>query len=46
MAQRIVIYYRFAGYIEIPVCDDEVFTSDTRQGVSVSYISKALSETA
>ena len=42
--QRIVIYYRFVGYIEIP----EIFTRDnyvanTRQGVSVEYIPKALS---
>lgn len=42
--QRIVIYYRFVGYIEIP----ETFTRDnyvanTRQGVSVEYIPKALS---
>ena len=33
--QRIVIYYRFVGYIEIP---DSVFksnyTADTRQGVA------------
>ena len=44
--QRIVIYYQFVGYIEVPVSDDELFTNDTRQGVAVSYISKALPETA
>ena len=41
--QRIVIFYRFVGYIEIP---ESAFTSpltkDTRQGVAVSYIPKAL----
>lgn len=44
--QKIVIYYRFVGYIEVPVSDDKLFTNDTRQGVAVSYISKALPETA
>lgn len=38
--QRIVIYYRFVGYIEIP---DSVFSrnykADTRQGVAGEYIS-------
>lgn len=38
--QRIVIHYRFVGYIEIP---DSVFSrnykADTRQGVAVEYIS-------
>ena len=40
-AQRIVIYYRFVGYIELP---DSVFQrsdryrADTRQGVAVEYI--------
>ena len=41
--QRIVIFYRFVGYIEIP---ESAFlsplTKDTRQGVAVSYIPKAL----
>jgi site-specific DNA recombinase len=40
-SQRIVIYYRFVGYIEIP---DSVFssnyTADTRQGVAVEYVRK------
>ena len=32
--QRVVIYYRFVGYLEIP--DEETrFSEDTRQGVSV-----------
>ena len=37
--QRIVIYYRFVGYIELP---DEYFKvnykADTRSGVAVEYI--------
>ena len=41
--QRIVIFYRFVGYIEIP---ESAFSrpliKDTRQGVSVSYIPKAI----
>lgn len=41
--QRIVIYYRFVGYIEIP---DSAFsnnyTADTRQGVAVEYVPKAI----
>ena len=35
--QRIAIYYRFVGYIEIPV-DDEYYIANTRQGVAVEYI--------
>ena len=42
--QRIVIYYRFVGYIELP--DKIPIVNDTRQGVAVNYISGALSETA
>jgi hypothetical protein len=35
--QRVVIYYRFVGYLEIP--DEETrFSEDTRQGVLVEYI--------
>ncbi|NCA80198.1 MAG: DUF4368 domain-containing protein [Sphingobacteriia bacterium] len=41
--QRIVIYYKFVGYIEIP---EEAFSrnyrEDTRQGVAVEYIPKAV----
>jgi hypothetical protein len=34
----VVIYYRFVGYLEIP--DEETrLSKDTRQGVSVEYIS-------
>ena len=42
-SQRIVIYYRFVGYIEIPerfTCEN--YVADTRQGVAVEYIPKAL----
>ncbi|MGI6746503.1 MAG: DUF4368 domain-containing protein [Acutalibacteraceae bacterium] len=41
--QHIVIYYRFVGYVEWP---DSVFSSnykaDTRQGVAVEYVPKAI----
>ena len=41
--QRIVIFYRFVGYIEIPESAfSRPLTKDTRQGVAVSYIPKAL----
>lgn len=41
--QRIVIFYRFVGYIEIPESAFvQPLTKDTRQGVAVSYIPKAL----
>ncbi len=42
--QRIVIYYRFVGYLELP--DKIPIVNDTRQGVAVNYISGALPETA
>ena len=42
--QRIVIYYRFVGYIELP--DKNPIVNNTRQGVAVNYISGALPETA
>ena len=38
--QRIVIYYRFVGYIELP--DKIPIVNDTRQGVAMNYISGAL----
>ena len=39
--QRITIFYRFVGYIDIPESpDDEPYTADTRQGVAVKYIPK------
>ncbi len=36
--QRVVIHYRFVGYIEIPNTDDENYIANTRQGVAVEYI--------
>lgn len=37
--QRITIFYRFVGYIDIPESpEDEPYTADTRQGVAVKYI--------
>ena len=35
--QRIVIYYKFVGYIDIPECRD-FHIADTRQGVAVTYL--------
>ena len=43
--QRIVIYYRFVGYLELPDKENTII-NDTSQGVAVNYISGALSETA
>ena len=39
--QRIVIYYRFIGYIELPDTQEQNYTADTRKGVSVEYITKS-----
>ena len=37
--QRIVIYYRFVGFIEIPKkAEDENYKTDTRAGVEMEYI--------
>ena len=38
--QRIVIYYRFVGYLDLPMADP--VTENTRKGVAVSSLSKAL----
>lgn len=39
--QRIVIYYRFIGYIAIPECySRENYTADIRQGVSIAYLTE------
>ena len=41
--QRVVIYYRFVGYIEIPEVPKyryDNFKADTRQGVFVEYLPK------
>ena len=37
--QRIVIHYRFVGYIEIPSNADN-YKADTRQGVAVEYLTE------
>ena len=34
--QRIVIYYRFVGYLELP--QEPTYTAETRQGVAISYL--------
>ena len=42
--QRIVIYYRFVGYVELPeTAFCEHYRADTRKGVSVEYLPKPLS---
>ena len=38
--QRIVIYYRFIGYIELPNTAKQTHIADTRKGVAVEYITK------
>ena len=44
--QRVVIHYNFVGYLEIPENDDPCFTTDTRQGVAIGYISKPTEKSA
>ena len=41
--QRIVIYYRFVGYLELPTSEDENYKANTRKGVDVEYIPTAKS---
>ena len=39
--QRIVIYYRFVGYVEIPeVSRRQHIKADTRKGVAVEYLTE------
>ena len=39
--QRIVIYYRFVGYVEIPeVSQKKCIKADTRKGVAVEYLTE------
>lgn len=38
--QRIVIYYRFIGYIELPNVTKQTHIVDTRKGVAVEYITE------
>ncbi len=39
-SQRIMIHYKFVGYIEIPECGSN-YKADTRKGVAVEYITKS-----
>lgn len=39
-SQRIMIHYKFIGYIEIPECGSN-YKADTRKGVVVEYITKS-----
>jgi hypothetical protein len=41
--QRIVIYYRFVGYLELPSSEGENYKANTRKGVDVEYIPTAKS---
>ncbi len=42
--QKIVIYYRFVGYIELPEAPPrDNYKANTRKGVAVEYIPKPLS---
>ena len=36
--QRIVIYYRFVGYLELPTSEDKNYKTNTRKGVDAEYI--------
>lgn len=38
--QRIVIYYRFIGYIELPNTTKQTHIADTRKGVAIEYITE------
>lgn len=38
--QRIVIYYRFIGYIELPNTAKQTHIADTRKGVAIEYITE------
>ena len=41
--QRIVIYYRFAGHVEIPEVSQRLhIKADTHKGVAVEYLSEPL----
>ena len=41
--QRIMIYYRFVGCLELPSSEDENYKANTRKGVNVEYIPTAIS---
>ena len=39
-SQRVMIHYKFVGYIEIPECGKN-YRADTRKGVAVEYVTKS-----
>ena len=39
-SQRIIIHYKFIGYIEILKCGKN-YRADTRKGVAVEYVTKS-----
>lgn len=39
-SQRVMIHYKFVGYIEIPECGNN-YKADTRKGVAVEYVTKS-----
>ncbi len=39
-SQRVMIHYKFIGYIEIPECGKN-YKADTRKGVAVEYVTKS-----
>lgn len=39
-SQRVMIHYKFIGYIEIPECGKN-YRADTRKGVAVEYVTKS-----
>ena len=39
-SQRVMIHYKFVGYIEIPECGKN-YKADTRKGVAVEYVTKS-----
>ncbi len=41
--KRIVIYYHFVGFLELPTSEDENYKANTRKGVDVEYIPTAKS---
>ena len=41
--QRIVIYYRFVGYLDLPVDPTQYLTENTHKGVAVRYLPRAVS---
>lgn len=42
-SQRIVIYYRFVGYLDLPSDPKQDVTENTRKGVAVHYLPRTAS---